>query len=43
MVRFLLDQGADAAIRSPDGRTLYYMAQEKGHERIAALLKGGPL
>lgn len=43
MVRFLLDQGADAAIRSPDGRTLYDMAQEKGHERIAALLKGGPL
>ena len=38
-VRILLDQGADAAVRSPDGRTLYELAKEKGHQQIAALLK----
>jgi ankyrin repeat protein len=38
-VRVLLDHGADATLRAPDNRTLYEMAQEKGHEEIAALLK----
>jgi ankyrin repeat protein len=38
-VRILLDQGADAAVRGPDGHTLYELAKEKGHEQIAVLLK----
>ena len=42
IVRLLLDHGADAAIHSPDGRRLYEIAQEKGLEQIAALLKGAP-
>lgn len=41
-VRFLLDHGADAAIRSPDGRKLYEIAREKGDEEIARLLERGP-
>jgi hypothetical protein len=39
MVRLLLDQGADASIRSPEGRTLYEMALEKGRRGIADILK----
>ena len=39
MVRLLLDQGADAMIRSPEGRTLDEMALEKGHRGIADILK----
>jgi ankyrin repeat protein len=38
-VRILLDQGADARVRTPDGRSLYELAEEKGHQQIAALLK----
>ena len=38
-VRTLLSQGADATIRTPDSRTLYEFAREKGQEEIAALLK----
>jgi len=38
MVRLLLDHGAGAAIRSPDGRRLYEIAQERGHQQIASLL-----
>jgi ankyrin repeat protein len=38
-VRTLLDQGADGTVRSPDGRSLYELAQEKGLEEITELLK----
>jgi ankyrin repeat protein len=38
-VRTLLSQGADSTVHSPDGRSLFELAQEKGHEEIAALLK----
>jgi len=38
-VRTLLDQGADGTVRSPDGRSVYELAQEKGHEEITELLK----
>jgi len=37
-VRVLLDQGADAAVRGPDGRSLCELAEEQGHEQIAELL-----
>ena len=39
MVRFLLNQGADANLRSPDGKTLYRLAKENGHESIAEMLQ----
>jgi len=39
IVRALLDRGADAGVRSPDGRSLYELAREKGHEKIVAVLK----
>lgn len=39
IVRALLNQGADAGVRSPDGRSLYELAREKGHEEIAAVMK----
>jgi hypothetical protein len=39
MVRLLLSQGADATIRSPEGRTLEEIALEKGHRGIAGILK----
>jgi hypothetical protein len=35
----LLDQGAEAAVRSPDGHSLYALAKERGHEQVAELLK----
>jgi ankyrin repeat protein len=38
-VRLLLNRGADRTVRSPEGRTLYDIAQEKGHQNIADLLK----
>jgi len=38
-VRILLDHGADAGVRAPDGRSLYELAKEKGQQQIAALLK----
>jgi hypothetical protein len=38
-VRLLLNQGADATIRSPEGRTLDEMALEKGQRGIAGMLK----
>jgi len=37
-VRILLDQGADAAVRTPEGRSLPELAKEKGHKQIVALL-----
>lgn len=40
-VRVLIDQGADRVVRSPDGRTLLQIAQEKGYEEIRELLAGG--
>jgi ankyrin repeat protein len=40
-VRTLVDQGADVAVRTPEGRTLYELAREKGHQQIAALLTAG--
>jgi ankyrin repeat protein len=39
MVRFLLDRGADANNRSPEGKTLYHLAKESGHESIAEMLQ----
>jgi ankyrin repeat protein len=39
IVRLLLDQGANASIRSPEGRTLYEMALEMGRQGIADILK----
>lgn len=39
MARLLLDQGADATIRSPEGRTLNEIALEKGHRGIAGILE----
>jgi ankyrin repeat protein len=39
IVRMLLDQGANASIRSPEGRTLYEMALEMGRQGIADILK----
>ena len=39
MVRFLLSRGADARIHSPQGRTLYEIAKEKGYEEVAEVLK----
>jgi len=38
-VRVLLEYSADATVRSPDGRNLSELAQEKGHEEVAELLK----
>jgi ankyrin repeat protein len=37
-VRFLLNQGAAANVRSPEGKTLYQLAKESGHDAIAAML-----
>jgi ankyrin repeat protein len=39
VVRFLLDHGADANARSPEGKMLYEIATEKGHEDIGEMLK----
>jgi ankyrin repeat protein len=39
IVRFLLDGGADAEIRSPEGWTLHEIASQKGHEVVAEMLK----
>ncbi len=39
MVRFLLDHGADANARSPEGKTLYQLAKENGQDAVAELLK----
>ena len=38
VARFLLNQGADANARSPEGKTLYQLAKEKGHDTVAELL-----
>jgi ankyrin repeat protein len=38
-VRLLLAHDADTTVRAPDGRSLYEIAQQKGHGDIAALLK----
>jgi hypothetical protein len=37
-VRTLVDQGADVAVRTPEGCSLDELAREKGHQQIAALL-----
>ncbi len=39
VVRFLLNQGADANTRSPEGKTLYQLANDNGHDTVAELLK----
>ena len=39
IVRFLLDHGADANAHSPEGKTLYELAKENGHDAVAELLK----
>jgi ankyrin repeat protein len=39
IVNALLKRGADASTRGPDGRSLYELAREKGHEEIAATIK----
>lgn len=39
IVRLLLDGGADAKVRSPEGRMLHEIAIEKGYGDIAELLK----
>jgi ankyrin repeat protein len=39
-VRVLLDHGANAAARHPDGRSLSQVARDKGFEEIAGLLSG---
>ncbi len=39
MVRLLLDVGANAEICSPEGRTLYEIAKEKGYEEVAGMLE----
>jgi ankyrin repeat protein len=39
MVRFLLEREADHMVRSPEGRTLYEIAQQKGHQSIAEMLR----
>jgi ankyrin repeat protein len=39
MVRFLLEREADHMVRSPEGLTLYEIAQEKGHQNIAEMLR----
>jgi ankyrin repeat protein len=39
IVRLLLEQGANASIRSPEGRTLYEIALEMGRQGIADILK----
>jgi hypothetical protein len=43
-VRVLLDHGADAAARQPDGRFLVQIARDQGFDEIARLLeaRGGP-
>jgi len=38
-VRTLLGLGADPTLRSPDGRSLFELAQAKGHEQVAELMK----
>jgi ankyrin repeat protein len=39
MVRILLELGAESTVRSPEGRTLYELAQERDQQDIADLLK----
>jgi ankyrin repeat protein len=43
-VRLLLDHGADAAARHPDGRSLLQIARDQGCNEIASLLeaRGNP-
>jgi ankyrin repeat protein len=38
-VRFLLDHGAEANARSPEGKTVYQLAKDNGHDAVAELLK----
>lgn len=38
-VRLLLEQGADAGLRSPEGHTLQEIAAQHGHPEVAALLE----
>jgi ankyrin repeat protein len=39
MVRFLLERNADHTLRSPEGRTLYEIAHQQGHQVIADRLR----
>jgi ankyrin repeat protein len=43
VVRALLECGADDAICSPEGQTLYEMTQAQGHHHIAEMLKANAL
>jgi hypothetical protein len=38
-VRMLLGRGADATLRSPEGKSLLQLAEEKGQQEITALLR----
>ena len=40
MVRLLLELGADAMVRSPEGKTLSEVARKAGHRELAAILDG---
>ena len=39
LVELLLDRGADATLRSPEGQTLYELAHEKGQQHMVDILK----
>jgi ankyrin repeat protein len=39
MVRFLLECNADHTVCSPEGRTLFEIAQQNGHQSIAGMLR----
>jgi ankyrin repeat protein len=38
IVRLLIERGADAMLRSPEGKTLTEIAQKAGHREIARIL-----
>lgn len=40
IVRLLIERGADATLRSPEGETLNTIAQKAGHREIALILDG---
>lgn len=42
IVRLLIDRGADATLRSPEGRTLSQIAEKAGHREIGRILDPSP-
>lgn len=42
IVRLLLNRGADASLRSPEGKTLSEIAEQTGHREIAQILYSAP-